>query len=163
VLAGKVYTKIIEYSNLKNSDLIVLRRWGLRKEDISLVGSHASNCAMLSKSNVLIVIPSELKVNILDLRASDIKPIKWKPEAEKMVEKIPTFVRNMAKKMIEDYAKETGFSEVIPELVEDIANKFRMERKKNSVENIQNETIKGSQDKDNIPKYKKLHFIKSKG
>ncbi|MFX1480629.1 MAG: universal stress protein [Promethearchaeota archaeon] len=162
VLAGKVYKKIIEYSNLNNSDLIVLGRWGLHKEDISLIGSHVFNCSMLSKTNVLIVIPSEIKENIPELRTVDIKPIKWKPEAEKIAEKIPTFVRKMAKKMIEDYARERGFAEVIPELVEDMASKFGMEGKQISSEDIQNETHETSLDKKNILKAEQVTFHKTK-
>ena len=129
VLAGRVYTKILDYSNLKNSDLIVLGRWGLHKEDISLIGSHAFNCAMFSKSNVLIVTPSDQKIDALNIETSETKSIKWTPGAERMIERIPAFVRNMVKKMIEDYAREVGLSEVMPELVETMANKFGMEGK----------------------------------
>ncbi|MFX1497496.1 MAG: universal stress protein [Promethearchaeota archaeon] len=129
VFMGKVYTKILDYSNLKNSDLIVLGRWGLHKEDISLIGSHAFNCAMFSKSNVLIVIPSDKKIDALNIETSEVKPIKWNLEAEKMIEKIPAFIRKMVKKMIEDYAREEGLSEVMPELVENMANKFGMDGK----------------------------------
>jgi hypothetical protein len=142
--------------------LIVLGRWGLHREDISLIGSHVFNCAILCKSNILIVNPSELKVNIPDLRTSDNIPIKWKPEAEKMAEKIPSFVRNMAKNMIEDYAREKGFSEVIPELVEDIANKFGMEGNQDSIGDIQNDIIKVSRDTDQIPKAEEVTFFKTK-
>ncbi len=129
VLAGKVYIKIIEYSNLKNSDLIVLGRWGLHKEDISLIGSHVFNCAIFSKSNVLVINPSDKKIDELNIETSDVKQIKWNPEAEKLTEKIPAFVRNMVRKMIEDFACEKGISEILPELVENMANKFGMEGK----------------------------------
>ena len=162
VLAGKVYTKILQYSNLKNSDLLVLGRWGLHKEEISLIGSHAFNCAMYSKSNVLIVVPSDESANIPELKTEKVKPIDWKPEAEKMAEKIPAFVRNMAKKMIEDYAREKGFLEVIPELVEEMANRFGMDAKLDSIKNVQKDTIKVSHDKDNIPIAKKISFHKVK-
>jgi nucleotide-binding universal stress UspA family protein len=129
VLAGRVYTKILDYGNLKNSDLIVLGRWGLHKEDIALIGSNAFNCAMFSKSNVLIVTPSDQKIDALNIETSEAKSIKWNPGAELMIERIPAFVRNMVKKMIEDYAREAGLSEVIPELVETMASKFGMEGK----------------------------------
>ena len=127
VLSGKVYSKIVEFSNLKNSDLLVLGRWGLHKEDSSIIGSHSFNSTILSKSNILIVSPSEKSINVPQLKPVDQLPIKWTAEAIKMSEKIPPFVRSMAKKMIEDYARENGFSEVTPELVENLASKFGME------------------------------------
>jgi nucleotide-binding universal stress UspA family protein len=162
VLAGKVYTKILEYSNLKNSDLIVLGRWGLHKEEISLIGSHVFNCAMFSKSNVLVVMPSKHSLDIPELKPTDVRPINWNPEAEKMAEKIPAFVRNMAKKMIEDYAREKGFLEVIPELVEEMASKFGMDGKLSSNEDAQKDTIKASHEKANIPIAQKITFHKVK-
>ncbi len=129
VLSGKVYSKIAEFSNLKNSDLLVVGRWGLHKEDSSFIGSHSFNSTILSKSNILIVNPSEKSIDVPQLEPREQLPIKWTAEANKMSEKIPPFVRNMAKKMIEDYARENGFSEVVPELVENLAGKFGMESK----------------------------------
>jgi len=43
-----------------------------------------------------------------------------------LIEKIPEFVRNMAIKMIEDFSGEIGFTEVKPDLVEEISNKFKL-------------------------------------
>ena len=129
LLSGKVYSKIAEFSNLKNSDLLVVGRWGLHKEDSSFIGSHSFNSTILSKSNILIVTPSEKSIDLPQLKPVDQLPIKWTAEAVKMSEKIPPFVRSMAKKMIEDYARDSGFSEVVPELVENLAGKFGMESK----------------------------------
>ena len=129
VLSGKVFSKIVEFSNLKNSDLLVVGRWGLHKEDSSLIGSHSFNSTILSKSNVLIVTPGEKSIDVPQLKPIDQLPIKWTAEAAKVSEKIPPFVRGMAKKMIEDYARDNGFSEVTPELVENLASKFGMESK----------------------------------
>ena len=137
VLSGKVFSKIAEFSNLKNSDLLVVGRWGLHKEEDSLIGSHSFNSTILSKSNILIISPGEKSIEVPHLKSIDQFPIIWTAEAVKMSEKIPPFVRNMAKKMIEDYARDNGFSEVIPELVENLASRFGMESKPS----IKEETI----------------------
>jgi nucleotide-binding universal stress UspA family protein len=126
VLKGKVYTKLTEYCHLKNSDLLVLGRWGLHKEDISLIGSHAFNAAFSCNCNILIVYPSKKKINIPQLKKQETISIQWTPEAENLIKNIPPFARNMAKKMIEDHAREQGFTEIVPELVDEIAKKFGM-------------------------------------
>lgn len=52
--------------------------------------------------------------------------IRWTEDAEKALEKVPGFVRKMAKSMIEDYAAEKGASEVTPELMKEARAKFGM-------------------------------------
>ena len=129
ILTGKVFSKILQYATLRNACLVVIGRWGLHKEKDSLIGSNSFNIAMLCKTNVLITTMNNVQVLIPELPKIDKIPLKWTNEAEKITEKIPKFVRNMAKNMIEDYARERGFSEVIPEIVKEVAEKFGMETK----------------------------------
>lgn len=46
--------------------------------------------------------------------------VTWTPEARQRMEKAPVFVRSMAMRMVERYAREHGYSEVTPELLDEI-------------------------------------------
>ncbi|MEJ2249862.1 MAG: hypothetical protein P8Y97_09405 [Candidatus Lokiarchaeota archaeon] len=163
VLKGKVYNKIVDYANLNNSDLIVLGRWGLHKEDISLIGSHTFNTAMICKSNILIVTPNDRDIEIPELESEQTSlPIKWTSKAEKMMENVPDFVRNMAKRMVEDQARKKGFSEVIPELVGEVATQFGMNFSSDSESEVRKNRENTASDHDGIKKAERVIFHKVK-
>ena len=126
IITGKTYSKILHFAALKNACLIVIGRWGLHKEEGVLIGSNSQNVVLLSKINVLIVNTLTEGIKIPKILKKDATPLIWSEEAKKLTGKIPEFVRNMAIKMIEDYAREKGFTEVTPDLVETISNKFKM-------------------------------------
>ncbi|VAX15922.1 hypothetical protein MNBD_NITROSPINAE04-1198 [hydrothermal vent metagenome] len=52
--------------------------------------------------------------------------ITWTDEAEKNLEKVPPFVRDFAKTMIEDFVKDQGATEVTAELMKQARAKFGM-------------------------------------
>jgi len=50
----------------------------------------------------------------------------WTPEANEVIEKAPEFVREMAREMIEDFARDEGAAEITVELVKRARAKFGM-------------------------------------
>jgi len=50
----------------------------------------------------------------------------WTPEAREAIDKAPEFVREMAREMIEDFARDEGAAEITPELVKRARAKFGM-------------------------------------
>ena len=52
--------------------------------------------------------------------------IPWSEEAEKALEKVPDFVRPMAKEMIEAFATDSGAKEVTAEIMTEARAKFGM-------------------------------------
>lgn len=52
--------------------------------------------------------------------------VKWTEDAEKAFERVPPFVREMARRMMEDYAKEKGVSEITPEILKEARAKYGM-------------------------------------
>lgn len=54
------------------------------------------------------------------------KNISWTDEALKALEKVPDFVRPMAKEMIEGYAYDEGAAEITPELMIKARARFGM-------------------------------------
>lgn len=57
VLSGKICPQIHDFVSKNNISLIVLGRWGLHREQESMIGSNALRLARSSTANVLIVYP----------------------------------------------------------------------------------------------------------
>ncbi|MBF0292918.1 MAG: hypothetical protein HQK86_12260 [Nitrospinae bacterium] len=51
---------------------------------------------------------------------------RWTEDAEKAFERVPPFVREMARRMMEDYAIEKGISEITPEILKEARAKYGM-------------------------------------
>lgn len=51
---------------------------------------------------------------------------RWTEDAEKAFEKVPPFVRDMARRMMEDYAEEKGVSEITPDILKEARAKLGM-------------------------------------
>ena len=75
-----------------------------------------------------------MRATLLKKRESDVaqevgggkgEPI-WTEEAGKRLEKVPSFVRGLAKKAIENYAHEKGCKEITPEVVDEAKKKWDM-------------------------------------
>jgi len=49
--------------------------------------------------------------------------VRWNPEAEKMMKKVPFFVRPLAKRKAEEAARERGLDEVTVQLIEELRDK----------------------------------------
>ena len=52
--------------------------------------------------------------------------IKWSEEAKATLDKVPPFAKDMAKDMIEDFARDEGVSEIDAELMKRARAKFGM-------------------------------------
>ena len=50
----------------------------------------------------------------------------WTPEAMETLSKVPEFVREMAKEMIEQFAMDEGATQITPELIKRARAKFGM-------------------------------------
>jgi hypothetical protein len=51
---------------------------------------------------------------------------RWTEDAQKAFEKVPPFVRDMARRMMEDYAEEKGVLEITPEILKKARAKYGM-------------------------------------
>jgi len=54
------------------------------------------------------------------------KEIIWIEEAEKRLERVPSFVRPKAKKFIEDYARERGYRKITTEIMDEAGEKIEI-------------------------------------
>jgi len=125
VVAGKVYSQLHHCAALREAGLVVVGRWGLHREDISLIGSNTLNLARLTATNLLVVAPAEEgELEVPELPEEEALP--WTPEAEAILERVPPFARRMARRAVEDHARAKGLSEVTPEVVQEVARLFGM-------------------------------------
>ncbi len=117
VLAGKVYPQLHHYAQMRNAGLIVVGQTGLHWDPISFIGSNTLQLARINNSNTLVVSPPKKQLEIPELPKHEEMPLSWTPAAEERLKRIPFFARGMAKRSIEDRAREQGLKEVTEEFV----------------------------------------------
>jgi nucleotide-binding universal stress UspA family protein len=54
VLMGKVFSQIHHYADVVGARLVVMGRWGLHREEGSLIGSNSMNLARITNTNLLV-------------------------------------------------------------------------------------------------------------
>lgn len=69
--------------------------------------------------------PLELTRDSLKEEVASVGPI-WTEEAEKRLLNVPSFVRQMARKGIEDYAKDKGYNEIDAKVMDEYREKVGM-------------------------------------
>jgi nucleotide-binding universal stress UspA family protein len=120
LLAGKAYNEILRHLNITKPALLIMGRFGLHHVPESDMGSNTENLMRMAPCNVYLTgrgfNPEEI---IKD--SSTLEPfVEWSEGALKRMEKVPPFARGMAKKAIEDYAKEKG-EKIVTDLIMDEA------------------------------------------
>ena len=120
VVAGRVCPQVHHYAAARGAGLLVLGRYGLHREEESLIGSNTLNLARMSTTNVLVVAPRETPVTVPDLPRD---AIPWTPEAEQVLSRVPPFARKMARMAVEEHVRARGLSRVTEDAVRDVARR----------------------------------------
>ncbi len=125
LLEGKPFECILKHIRNENPSLLVVGRFGVHCAEDLDIGSTSENLLRLAPCNVLIVngqfmVPEE---NFFERKEGKIP---WTMEAEGRLERIPSMARKMAQQAIEDYAREMGYKEVTPEVMDEAKNKWGM-------------------------------------
>lgn len=131
IAKGKVYSQLHHHTALKGAGLVVVGRWGLHQEEKSIIGSNALKLARLSNSNVLVVGQPNEALKVPDLPMQDEREsLKWTPEAETMIDRVPPFAQKMARKMVENRVLERNENVVTLDTVQEMAKLFGMDKKR---------------------------------
>ncbi len=125
LLAGKPFAKILEFLEERSFGLLLIGRFGLHYCDGLDIGSTAENLVRLAPTNVLVVGGGQSRVNDV-AAAPEAKGLPWTPEAEAMLQRVPPFARGMARRAIEELAREKGYSAVTPEAVTEARRRMGM-------------------------------------
>lgn len=124
LLSGKAYDQILKHLQSSGASLLVVGRFGVHRVSDLDIGSTAENLVRLAPCNVL-VVNGQFLVPQENLFQNGTR-LPWTMEAELLLERIPPMARNMAKRAIEEYARENGYKEVTPEVVAQAKEKYGM-------------------------------------
>ncbi|MCF6157914.1 MAG: hypothetical protein E3K32_04935 [wastewater metagenome] len=136
---GKPYDQILKYIDRENPSLVIVGRTGVHNTKDLDIGSTTENLLRFAPCNMLLMsdtIEAKSKNDLL-LSESCGMPVKkfvsqkmhvesnkrihnlvkWTDEAQQHTERIPSFIRSVVRKKIEEYALENGYQEITADIV----------------------------------------------
>lgn len=116
LLTGKAFKEILHYVQKVNPWLLVLGKIGIHSENGMDIGSSTENVLRYSPCNLLII---SRQMAVPKGEALE-DTIGWTKEAVGMLEKVPPFVKGMAKKMIARYALDHDYSIVTTDIINEV-------------------------------------------
>jgi len=119
---GKAYRAIVDYAHETEAGLVAVGRFGHNFEPFSDIGSNAEAVTRLAPCHVLVCNGGAG----LPRAGIEREPIRWEDEALQRLERIPSSVRPMARKAIEQQARANGARVVTLEILEAAAGRFGM-------------------------------------
>jgi len=122
LVADKGYRGIVSKAESVHAGLICLGRFGHNREDESDIGGTAEAVVRLAHCHVHVSAPPPAS---LSAGALDGEEMPWEPEALVRMEKVPRFVRKMARRSIEAVACSEGAERVTVRHVEMVSERFR--------------------------------------
>lgn len=125
LLAGKPYAAVLRHMKEVQPSLLVIGRTGLHADEGLDIGSNAENLLRLAPCHVLLV-GRTFTPTWAETRQVVIESLAWTPEALARLEHVPDFARGMARKAIEDYARQQGVEIVDDQLVQKARQRFGM-------------------------------------
>ncbi|HEY7347478.1 MAG TPA: universal stress protein [Ktedonobacterales bacterium] len=115
LMDGKAWEKTLQWTRRERPWLLVMGRIGVHSGQEMDIGSNSHNLLQQVSCNVLIC--SSVYVPQIDIRAE--ATITWTPEASARMERVPAFVRGIARTAIHRYAMERGHSVISNSIVDD--------------------------------------------
>jgi nucleotide-binding universal stress UspA family protein len=115
LMDGKAWEKVLQWTRRERPWLLVMGRIGVHSNQDMDIGSNSHNLLRQAPCNVLVC--SSTYVPQIDIRAE--ATITWTPEASARMERIPSFVRGIARTAIHRYAMERGHSVISNSIVDD--------------------------------------------
>ncbi len=127
LFSGRPFDKVLEYIEKENPSLAAAGKVGYHTDNGLDLGSVTENLLIQSSCNLLIVTQKHiLKEDRRQETEVGSQELPWTKEALSRIEKIPPFVRNMAKKAIIGYAVEKGYKEITEDVLQEAREKMGM-------------------------------------
>ncbi len=121
LLDGKPFQKIIDHARKTNPWLLVLGRIGVHSsKDEKALGSNVENVLRAAPCDVL--LSTRLEVPRLDVRAEE--TVRWTPEAEERMKRVPEQVKGIARTGVLRLALEKGHSVVTSAVIDEAMDRF---------------------------------------
>jgi len=124
LLDGKAFDRILRYVRQTEAWMLVLGRIGVHSDDGMDIGSNSENLLRLAPCHVLIT--SRKFYPPMDVKAE--ASIAWTPEAEQRMEKVPGFVKAIARTAVLRFALERGHSVITNSVIEEVMDIFMPRR-----------------------------------
>ncbi|SRR5579883_897581 len=115
LMDGKAWEKILQWTRHERPWLLVIGRIGVHSSQDMDIGSNSHNLLRQAPCNVLLC--SSAYVPQIDIRAEE--TITWTNEASARMERVPVFVRGIARTAIHRYAMERGHSVISNSIIDD--------------------------------------------
>jgi nucleotide-binding universal stress UspA family protein len=114
LLAGKPFAELLRFVRARHPWLLALGRVGVHADDGLDLGGTAENMLRLAPCNVL------LAAQCIDPPAEDIADVTltWTREAETRMERVPQFVRGMARQAVVRFALDQGHTVVTSDVLD---------------------------------------------
>jgi nucleotide-binding universal stress UspA family protein len=121
LLDGKPFQKIVDHARKSNPWLLVLGRIGVHSPaDEKGLGSNVENVLRTAPCDVL--LSTRLEVPRLDVRAEE--TVRWTPEAEERMKRVPEQVKGIARTGVLRLALEKGHSVVTSAVIDEAMDRF---------------------------------------
>ncbi|HEX9106497.1 MAG TPA: universal stress protein, partial [Longimicrobiales bacterium] len=115
LLDGKAWEKVAHWARQEQPWLLVMGRIGVHSDDEMDIGSNTEHLLRAAGCNVLLA--SGTYVPPVDVRAEEV--IIWTPEANQKMERVPQFVRGIARTAIHRWAMERGTSIISTDIIDE--------------------------------------------
>ncbi len=115
LLDGKPHDAIEKHLRKVKPSLLVIGKTGIHADDELDIGGNAEN--LLRNVECAVLLSQQKYQPAVDVMAE--ASMSWTSEAEKRMENVPSFVRNMARIAILRYAQERGHTVITERIVED--------------------------------------------
>lgn len=120
LLAGKPYDAILGHVRKERPDLLILGKVGVHKDDGLDIGSNAENLLRLAPCHVMLTTRQYTP----SVEAVARETVSWTREAEERMDRVPDFVRNMARMAILRYAQEKGHTVINSSLIDEAMSRL---------------------------------------
>jgi len=121
LLDGKAFQKILNHARKTAPWLLIVGRTGIHSsQEESDLGSNSAN--LLRSAPCDILFTTRLEIPELDVRAEE--SIRWTPESEERMKRVPELVRGIARTAIFRLAVEKGHSVITSELLDEAMDRY---------------------------------------
>jgi nucleotide-binding universal stress UspA family protein len=143
LLAGKPHDAIEKYLHKIKPSLLVIGKLGIHADPDLDIGGNAEN--LLHNVDCSILLSQRKHQPELDVLAD--VTMSWTTEAEKRMERVPDFVKNMARMAILRYAQEQGHTVITERIVEEATAQLMPSHAEKAMEEIVATHVQKTSDK----------------
>lgn len=149
LLDGKPFDRILRYVRQTEPWMLVLGKVGVHSDDAMDIGSNSENLLRLVPCHVLVTSRKFYPPTDVKAEAS----IAWTPEAEQRMERVPGFVKQIARTAVLRFALERGHSVITNSVIEQVMDIFMPRRTAEKAEKLALELALAHVRESEIPTY----------